>query len=661
LITHFFAPFSKILLNLPAETRDTRVGTIADLQGLYMSNWTTKQSTDLYNVAHWGDGYFSISEKGDLVVHPGANPDVAVSLPEVVNLAHQQGLSLPLLVRFSGILHHRVRSLQASFENAIEKHGHQARYTAAYPIKVNQQHSVVQELLASGKNGLGLEVGSKPELMAVLAMSPIGGTIICNGYKDREYFRLALIAQRLGHHVYIVVEKLSELTKVIKESRSLGVRPSLGVRLRLASLGKGKWQNTGGEKSKFGLSAGELMKVVETLKSETMLDNLEMIHFHMGSQISNIRDIEAGMQEGVRYYAELCRNGADIRCINVGGGLGVDYEGTRSRSFCSINYNVKEYAETIVRVLSGTCKEEDLQFPELISESGRAMTAHHAMLLTNVLETERIPEGVVENVSGESDPKLKALQSILSGEEPQSVTEAYEDASDQLDELLKQFSRGGLSLSQRAQAENLYYAICQKVLQGLNPDNHEHQKLGERLNERMADKYFLNFSLFQSLPDSWAIDQVFPIMPLHRLNEPPVRRATIEDITCDSDGRIDLFPRSDGLSATVPMHEPRSGESYLVGFFMLGAYQEILGDMHNLFGDTDSVHIRVDDKGSFSITDPLRGDSVDHVLSLVHFKSIWMREVYAKKVQNSDLDTDTRAQYLQELEDGLTGYTYLED
>lgn len=626
-----------------------------------MSNWTTKQSTELYNVAHWGDGYFSIGDQGELVVHPDTRADVGVSLPEVVSLAHQQGLSLPLLVRFSGILHHRVQSLRHAFATAIEHHGHQARYTAAYPIKVNQQHSVVQELLASGGNGLGLEVGSKPELMAVLAMLPKGGTIICNGYKDREYFRLALIAQALGHQVYIVVEKLTELAQVIRESRSLGVRPSLGVRLRLASLGKGKWQNTGGEKSKFGLSAGELLKVIETLKSEAMLDNLEMIHFHMGSQISNIRDIEAGMQEGVRYYSELCRNGARIKCINVGGGLGVDYEGTRSRSFCSINYSVVEYAETVVRVLSEICKAEDLLFPDLVSESGRALTAHHAMLLTNVLETERIPGDGIENLSGESDPKLKALQTILSGEDGGSAIEAYEDASDQMEELHRQFSRGDLDLSQRARAESLYYAICQKVLRELNPDNHEHQKLGERLNERMADKYFLNFSLFQSLPDSWAIDQVFPVVPLQRLDTQPTRRATIEDITCDSDGRIDLFPKSDGLSATVPMHELRKGEPYLVGIFMLGAYQEILGDMHNLFGDTDSVHIRVNDTGKFSITDPLRGDSIDHVLSLVHFKPDWMQDVYAQKVECSGLDEEIRVRYQQELEDGLKGYTYLED
>ena len=626
-----------------------------------MSKWTTKQSTELYNVAHWGDGYFSISSQGKLVVHPDAQPEIAVALSDIVDLARQQGLSLPLLVRFSGILQHRVLSLREAFDSAIESHGYAARYTAAYPIKVNQQHSVVQELLASGENGLGLEVGSKPELMAVLALLPDGGTIICNGYKDREYFRLALIAQALGHRVYIVVEKLSELSQVIRESRSLGVQPTLGVRLRLASLGKGKWQNTGGEKSKFGLSAGELLKVIDTLKRESMLGNLEMIHFHMGSQISNIRDIEAGMQEGVRYFSELCRSGADIKCINVGGGLGVDYEGTRSRSFCSTNYSVKEYADTIVRVLSDICHSESLKFPDLVSESGRALTAHHAMLLTNVLETERIPGGVADFSPENPDPELQPLLSILSAGDSRSVIEAYDDASDHMEELQKQFSRGEVSLFQRAQAENMYFEICQKVLKTLKPDNREHQKLGERLNEHMADKYFLNFSLFQSLPDSWAIDQVFPVMPLQRLDEQPVRQATIEDITCDSDGRIDLFPKSDGLSATVPMHELRTGENYLVGFFMLGAYQEILGDMHNLFGDTDSVHIQVNDSGTFTITDTLRGDSVDHVLSLVHFNSDWMREVYSRKVGNSDLDTETRTRYLQELEDGLTGYTYLED
>jgi len=634
---------------------------MADLQDLYMSNWTTKQSTDLYNVSHWSDGYFSISDQGELVVHPNARADESVSLPEVVERAHQQGLSLPLLIRFSGILQHRVRTLQSAFSSAISKYGHSARYTAAYPIKVNQQHSVVHELLTGANNRLGLEVGSKPELMAVLAMLPDGGTIICNGYKDREYFRLALIAQALGHHVYIVVEKISELAQVIKESRELGIKPSLGVRLRLASLGKGKWQNTGGEKSKFGLSAGELLKVIDTLKKESMLEHLEMIHFHMGSQISNIRDIESGMQEGVRYYAELCRNGADIRCINVGGGLGVDYEGTRSRSFCSINYSMTEYADTVVRVLSDICRSDELKFPDLVSESGRALTAHHAVLLTNVLETERVPGATSDTVMSYKDPKLKPLLTILEEENKQSTTENYDDASDLIEEILKQFSRGELSLTLRAQAENIYYAICQKVMKGLNPDNHEHQKLGERLTERMADKYFLNFSLFQSLPDSWAIDQVFPVMPLQRLNEQPSRRATIEDITCDSDGRIDLFPKSDGLSATVPMHELRPGEPYLVGFFMLGAYQEILGDMHNLFGDTDSVHIRVNDDGGFSITDTLRGDSVDHVLSLVHFKAEWMREIYRRKVDSSDAEPAAKTRYLQALEEGLTGYTYLED
>lgn len=628
-----------------------------------MSNWDAKKSADLYNVEHWGDGYFSIAEDGLLTVHPGADKKAAsVSLEKVVSLAHQQGLSLPLLVRFSGILHHRVQYLQRAFAESIARHGHKAQYTVAYPIKVNQQHSVVEELLSGGGSNMGLEVGSKPELMAVLSMSPENGTIICNGYKDREYIRLALIGQSLGHQVYIVIEKLSELAQVIREAGDLGVRPCLGVRLRLASLGKGKWQNTGGDKSKFGLSASELLKVVEQLQSARLLKSLEMIHFHMGSQVSNLRDIEAGMREGVQYYSELSRSGAKINCINVGGGLGVDYEGSRSRSFCSINYSIQEYAETIVGVISGLCRKEGLDFPGLVSESGRALTAHHAMLLTNVLETERVPGvGDQKPADDQGDPQLRRLAAILAGETSQSVVEAYDDAVDQMNELQKRFSDQKLTLPQRARAEGLFFAICQNVLQRLNPENHEHQKLSEALGEKMADKYFLNFSLFQSLPDSWAIDQVFPVMPLHRLDEQPSRRATIEDITCDSDGRIDLFPKSDGLSATVPMHELRENEPYHVGIFLLGAYQEILGDMHNLFGDTDSVHIQVNDSGEAVITSPLRGDSIDHVLGLVHFDVDRMRQVYARKIEASGLQENIRRRCLQELEDGLTGYTYLED
>jgi len=628
-----------------------------------MSNWSSKQSAELYNLTHWGEGYFSVNDRGELVVRPSpGSSEATISLVDVVDQAHRQGLSLPLLVRFSGILHHRVRSLRQAFADAIARHDRNSTYTAAYPIKVNQQHSVVEELLKGSDNQLALEVGSKPELMAVLSMSPDGGTIICNGYKDREYIRLALIGQGLGHKVFIVIEKISELAQVIRESADLGIKPCMGVRLRLASLGKGKWQNTGGEKSKFGLSASELLKVVDQLGARNMLDCLEMIHFHMGSQISNLRDIESGMREGVRYYAGLRDAGAGIGYINVGGGLGVDYEGTRSRSFCSINYTVNDYADTIVRVLSELCTKEDLPFPHLVSESGRALTAHHALLLTNVLETERVPGASEQSISAnENDPALKELAGILTGEISRSVIEAWHHASDQMEELQALFNRGELSVEQRARSEELFFAICEKVLQGLNPDNHEHQKLAERLSERMADKYFLNFSLFQSLPDSWAIDQVFPLMPVHRLDEQPTRRATVEDITCDSDGRIDLFPRSEGLSATLPMHELKHGEPYWIGIFLLGAYQEILGDMHNLFGDTDSVHIRSDADGNFTITNPLRGDSIDHVLKYVHFEAETMRQAYARKVAAVGLEQDRSDRFLRELEEGLTGYTYLED
>lgn len=629
----------------------------------FMTQWDSKKSTELYNVAHWSDGHFSISDDGRLLVHPNADKkNGSVSLYEVVESARKQDLSLPLLVRFSGILHHRVQSLQQAFRQALAKINSDASYTVVYPIKVNQQHSVVEELLAGGGDQLGLEVGSKPELMAVISMAATGGTIVCNGYKDREYIRLALIGQAIGHRLTIVIEKLSELAQIIDEARELNIKPLLGVRLRLASVGKGKWQNTGGDKSKFGLSANDAIKIIDQLRQEEMLDCLQMVHFHMGSQISNLRDIQAGIREGARYYSELCKSGAPIRCINIGGGLGVDYEGSRSRSFCSVNYSVEDYAGSIVQAIWKLCKKEKLPFPNLISESGRALTAHHAMLLTNVLETEQI-FGVKESSSEpeEYGVALQALQNILRNNYPGSAVEKYHDANDQMVELQSQFCNGNLSLSQRAYAERIFFTICQKVQQELNPDNRDHQKLSEELCERMADKYFLNFSLFRSLPDSWAIDQVFPVMPLHRLNERPSRRATIEDITCDSDGRIDLFPKSDGLSATVPMHSVGKNEHYLVGIFLLGAYQEILGDMHNLFGDTDSVHVAVSRSGEISLTNALRGDSVDHVLELVHFKPDAMRKVYQNKISNSGLDNKLQRQYLHELEDGLVGYTYLED
>ena len=628
-----------------------------------MTGWNIERSEKLYNIAHWGAGYFAVNNQGQLVVRPDGNDASGeVILSEVVARAREHDLTLPILVRFSGILHHRFQSLRQAFGDAMAQYDCKSVYTAVYPIKVNQQLSVVEEILASGKQGLGLEAGSKPELMAVLSLSSdSGGIVVCNGYKDREYIRLALIGAALGHRVHVVIEKLSELEMIVGEAEAMGIDPILGIRLRLSSLGAGKWQNTGGEKSKFGLSASEVLRVIEYLRSKNMLQHLKMMHFHMGSQISNVRDIQAGMKEGARYYAELRSMGANIETINVGGGLGVDYEGTRSRSYCSINYSLQEYANNIVHAIWEVCEAKELPFPNLVSESGRAMTAHHAMLVTNVLEVERVPEG--DDVASDNTAPLivQELQELLDDFAKWSPTEIYHDAVYRMGEIQGMFSLGVIGLRERAKAERLFSAISWRVMQALNTDNPRHRQLAEEIRDKLADKYFCNFSVFQSLPDSWAIDQVFPLVPLQRLDEKPQRHATIEDITCDSDGRIDSFPQSDGLRSTLPLHELRDNETYLIGIFLLGAYQEILGDMHNLFGDTDSLHVELNGKDGFEIARALRGDSTDHVLELVHFKPEAMRAAYRRRIEAKIPDKERQAQYLQELEAGLTGYTYLED
>jgi len=569
-----------------------------------------------------------------------------------------------VLVRFSDILRHRVDTLCGAFDRAREADGYRGRYTVVYPIKVNQQRSVVEKILSKDKDRVGLEAGSKPELLAVLALSrQDGGVVVCNGYKDREYIRLALIGKELGHRVYIVVEKPSELELVIQESRALGVTPLIGLRMRLASIGAGKWQNTGGEKSKFGLSAAQVLEAVARLRAAQLLPGLQMLHFHMGSQIANIRDIQLGMREAARYYAELRAVGADIRVMNVGGGLGVDYEGTRSRSFCSMNYSVEEYAHNIVHALTEICADQNLPHPDIVTESGRAMTAHHAVLVTNVVDTESAPGADSVPKAGEDEPAIiRDLWQTLTTLSDRSVVEAYHDAAYRLSEAQGMFSHGVLSLAQRARAEQIYFAILWKVRELLQPASRTHREILDELNEKLADKYFCNFSLFQSMPDHWAIDQIFPVVPLNRLNEPPTRRAVLQDITCDSDGRIDLYVDGDAIDSTLPLHPLREHDPYLLGIFLVGAYQEILGDMHNLFGDTDSVHVELMPDGSHRLLQPLRGDTVDSVLRYVHFSADDLLAAYRAKIEHATaLSAKCRESYLAELADGLKGYTYLED
>ena len=636
-----------------------------------MTEWNIDKARDTYSIQHWSDGYFDINEAGHLLASPRRSNGGTIDLYELVNELHQADLALPVLLRFTDILHDRVNDLCQAFATAIDRNNYQGNFCAVYPVKVNQQRHVIEEVLSTytekvgERPRVGLEAGSKPELMIVLAQAGSrGATIICNGYKDREYIRLALIGRRLGYNIHIVVEKPSELELVIEESRAIGVSPMLGMRARLTTVGKGNWQNTGGEKSKFGLSSTQMLALLQRLKEVDMIDCLQLLHVHLGSQIANLRDIEAGMQEAGRCYSELLRIGAPLQIMDVGGGLAVDYEGTRSRSYCSMNYSLQEYANTIVSSIARLCAEQKLPQPDIITESGRAMTAHHAVLLTNVIDVERQPEQTVDKrpveAEGDEPTPVKELRSCLTKNGWRSVPERYHDAVHGLAQARELFSQGRLSMEQRGLAEQVYFSVCRQ-LQALLQASQKHHELLDSINDQLADKYFCNFSLFQSLPDVWAIDQVFPIVPLHRLDTRPECRAVIADITCDSDGRIDHYVDSEGVEASLPLHEWKAGEPYLLGVFMVGAYQEILGDCHNLFGDTHSANVELLADGSHRLYAQRQGDGVDKVLRAVDFDADTLADVFRQQVADSDLGVDEKVKYLAELEAGLAGYTYLED
>jgi arginine decarboxylase len=627
-----------------------------------MTAWTLDRARELYNIANWNGGYFHINDRGRVCLRvPGLADHPGVDLFELALSLRDSGeSSLPVLIRFQDILSDRVRRLREAFDQARQETGFEGAYTAVYPIKVNQQRSVVERILGEGGDRVGLEAGSKPELMAVLALSRPGGVIVCNGYKDREYLRLALIGRLLGLRVYIVIEKPSELDGVMEASRDLGVRPMLGMRVRLASIGKGKWQNTGGEKAKFGLSASQSLGLLERLREADMLDCMQLLHFHMGSQIANIRDIQAGMGEAGRFYAELRRLGADIQVVDAGGGLGVDYEGSRSRNDCSMNYSLQEYANNIVRSLVNACREYDLPHPQIFTESGRALTAHHAVLVTNVIDTERAPDREGLAPPGDDEPLiLQDMWHLYENREGIAPTEVYHDMAHWLSEAQAMYTHGVLDLAQRARAETLYFATCRRLAS--DDSLRLPREIRDEINEKLADKYFCNFSVFQSIPDVWAIDQIFPIMPLHRLDEPPTRRAVLQDLTCDSDGHVDRYVDSEGVETSLPLHPLREGEPYLLGIFLVGAYQEILGDLHNLFGDTDSINVVLEPGGGHRLEQPERGDTVDELLRYVHFDPQTLAAAYRAKVASAGLDEALGGRVLAELEHGLSGYTYLEE
>ena len=624
-------------------------------------SWSLDQARKTYSIPHWSEGYFDVDAAGRVVVSPKGAHGPVIPLPEVVDAARAQGAKLPLLVRFPDILGDRLGKLQAAFAQARQDWDYAGGYTAVYPIKVNQHAGVAGTLASHHGEGFGLEAGSKPELMAVLALSRPGGLIVCNGYKDREYIRLALIGRKLGLQTYIVIEKPSELKLALEEAAALGVKPGLGVRMRLASLGAGKWQNSGGDKAKFGLDPRQLLTLWKELRDAGMGDCLQLLHFHMGSQISNVRDIAAGMREATRYFVELSHQGAKISHVDVGGGLGIDYEGTRSRSYNSVNYGIHHYASSIVQPLAEACRAEGLPPPRIITECGRAMTAHHAVLVANVTEVERAPEGrVPEPHDDESHPvrQLRELQGEMAG---RPAVEVFHEAAQAHAEGLSLYALGQLDLVQRARIDDLFYAIAHAVKARLTYDEKSHRDLLDELNERLVDKYFVNFSVFESMPDVWAIDQVFPIVPIERLDEAPTRRGVIADMTCDSDGKIDTYVENEDLDSSLPLHELRPGESYRLGFFLVGAYQEILGDIHNLFGDTDAVEVRATAAGGYAITQQRRGDTTDVMLDYVGYKLDDLRRIYRARVGAIDIGPTEAARLNAELEAGLNGYTYLSD
>ncbi len=611
---------------------------------------------------NWGEGYFDVNEAGHLCVrpHPSAS-EVSIDLHELTAQLPHQKLDLPVLLRFTDILRDRVDTLAEAFSTVIEEYSYGGKYTGVYPIKVNQQHAVVETILDQGGARVGIEAGSKPELAAVLGIARPGSIIVCNGYKDRAYIRRALIGQRLGHRVYIVVEKLSELPLVLEESRALEVSPLIGLRVRLASQTDSSQQNTGGEKSKFGLATPQILQAVRMMKEANCLNAIRMVHFHLGSQVANVQDVSRGMREATRFYIELRRLGVPLDVIDVGGGLGVDYEGTRSRSYCSMNYSVREYARSIVRTVQELCAQADEPEPNLISESGRALTAHHAVLITNVVDSEHIGDSEIEALPADSPAVLEELQQLLGEIVERGPLESLYESRTLLAEAQSHYAEGSLSLIQRAWAEQAHYAVARAVIPLLDREIRAHRDTLDELRETLSAKYFCNFSVFQSVPDAWAIDQVFPIVPIQRLGERPAARVRLCDLTCDSDGRLDTYVDREGLTPTLALHTLREGEPYLLGIFMVGAYQEILGDIHNLFGDTNAVNVVLDPaaQGGWKLEGPEYGDRTDELLRYVHLAPELLAESYRQKIAAADLPESVSKSMLAELEAGLTGYTYL--
>ena len=630
-----------------------------------MQKWTIEKSAELYNIEGWGSGYFGINERGHVIVRPEKTRQNTIDLKLLVDDIQAKGYSLPALIRFSDILKSSIAGLANAFQKASEEHNYKGAYHGVYPIKVNQQRQVVEEIVKFGRPyNMGLEAGSKPELHAILAiMDNPEALLICNGYKDETFVRLALMGQKLGKKVFVVVERLSELNIIVRVARELEVIPNIGLRIKLTSAGSGRWASSGGEHSKFGLSPIELAEAMEIAKTENILDQIRLIHFHLGSQITNIRRIKTSLKEIGRYYSELMKLGCKIDYIDVGGGLGVDYDGSRSTFASSTNYTVQEYANDVVYHFHEICEEENLPHPNIISESGRALTAYHSILVFNVLDVASFPELEHNLTIGDDAPTVvQELHYVLEQTSNKNLTESWHDAVDLKDQAQNQFFMGLISLADRALADKLFWCVCRKIHDLASRLKYMPDEL-KTLGQKLADKYFCNFSVFQSLPDSWAIDQVFPIMPIQNLHEQPTRNATLMDLTCDSDGIIDNFIGSQNTEATLPLHPVTPDEPYRIGIFLTGAYQEILGDLHNLFGDTNTFHVSLKEDGSIKYEQIIEGENVADVLDYVQFRADELAGRMAgfliHSVQKGTISQDEADRFLDLYKEGLAGYTYL--
>src|SRR6185503_7731780 len=627
--------------------------------------WNIADSAEMFGVKYWGNGYFSVNDAGNVQAHPAGPEGARVDLKELVDEVARRGIGLPLLIRFSDVLRSRIVELNETFKRAIAEYGYKGAYKGVYPIKVNQHRYVVEEIVAFGRPyHYGLEAGSKPELLAVMGMlEDEEALIVCNGYKDEEYIETALTCSKLGRTVLIVVEKYSELQLIADTAKKMGVRPRIGIRVKLASRGSGRWEASGGGRSKFGLTTREVLAAIKFLRENDLLNCFELMHFHLGSQISAIRAVKNALREAGRFYVEVAKLGAPLKYFDAGGGLGVDYDGSQTNFASSMNYTMQEYANDIVFSLQEICDQANVPHPTIVTESGRAVVAHHSMLVVDILGVGEFDVGKAPDKLGKDTTRVvKNLFETFREVSRKNVLESYHDALEYKEEALQLFNLGNLSLSERVVAEDVFWAICQKLLKFTREMREVPEEL-EGLERALSDTYFCNFSMFQSLPDIWAIDQLFPIMPIHRLGEEPTRRAVLADITCDSDGKIDHFIDRRDVKSVLELH-PVNGQDYYLGIFLIGAYQEILGDLHNLFGNTNTVHVSLAQGGGYQIEHVVTGDTVTDVLKYVSYSReelvARVRRFAELAVRANRMSLEETRSMLRMYEEGLAGYTYLE-